>query len=206
MNLTRTIFDNYLTLKYIQKNPTDNIYKFMNYLVLENKFRLDQAKQPNSKMWPDVKKLYLERETEILEKYNKIKGFYVKEGKNEDVALKKFKSGRWAGIDRRRMATDTGLEVDYDYVFHIHSCFVHPHPFGLKNFCEESELELQFAAKPSAERVFPALPVAVRYLLLILKEWAELFQLDKGTQIETFLNEVIKLETEHINKMELCNE
>ena len=206
MNLTRTIFDNYLTLKYIQENPKDYIYRFMNYSVLETKFMLDRAKKADSNMLPEVKEIVIEKETEILENYNKIKMFYVKQGEDEEKSLRKFKSGRWAGIDRRQMAEDTCLVVDYDYVFHFHSCFIHPHPYGLSGFRQETESEVRFGAKPSSEEVFPALPVAMRYFLLILKEWAKLLQLDKSTQIETFLNEVVKVETEHINKMELRNE
>lgn len=206
MNLTRTIFDNYLTLRYIQENPKDNIYRFKNYSVLETKFMLDRAKNEDSNMLPEIKKIVLQKETEILQNYNKIKTFYVRQGEDDERSLRKFKSGRWAGINRRRMAEDTCLVVDYDCVFHFHSCFIHPHPYGLSGFREETESEVRFGAKASSEEVFPALPVAMRYFLLILKEWAKLLQLDKDTQIEIFLSEVVKLETEHINKMELFSE
>jgi hypothetical protein len=206
MSLVRTIFDNYLTLRYIQQNPSDSIYKFLNYPYLEKKFMLDRAEQPDGKLRPDVKIMVLEKEMEILDQYHQVKILYVKQGEDEEKSLKKFKSGKWAGVSRRRMAEDTCLAFDYDYVFHFHSHFTHPHPMGLSGFCEETELEVRYGAKPSAKEVFPALPVAMRYFLLILKEWAELFQLNKGTEIEAFLNEVTKLETEHINRMELCNE
>jgi hypothetical protein len=204
MSLTRTIFDNYLTFRYIQKDPKDRIYKFMNYLVLENKFKLDKAKQPNDKMLQEVKKLYFYRETEILDKYNLIKALYIKPGEDENTALKEFKFGRWAGFNKRQMAQETGLETDYDYVFHYHSFFVHPHPYGLSGFREETESEVRFGAKPSEKEVFPALPMATRYLLLVFKEWSDLFELDRKTEIDTFLSKVSKLENEYIKKMESC--
>jgi hypothetical protein len=206
MSLVRTIFDNYLTLRYIQQNPSDSIYKFMNYPFLEKKFMLDKAKLPDGKLRPNVKVLFLKKEMEILRQYHQVKVFYVKEGQDEEKCLNKFKSGRWAGVSRRRMAEETCLAFDYDYVFHFHSHFTHPHPMGLSGFCEETESEVRYRVKLSSKEVFPSLPVAIRYFLLIFKEWTASFQLSKSTEIETFLSEVTKLENEHISKMESCNE
>jgi hypothetical protein len=198
MTLTRTIFDIYVTLKYIQMNPEDRIYKFMNYNLLENKFRLDEVKRQNSKMSLEIKRLYLEREEEILENYNKIKGFYVKEGDNEERALKKFKSGRWAEINRREMAKKVGLEDNYNCIFPFTSCFVHPHPLGLSGFYKESDSESSFRPGASMNGIFLALPTAMRYFLFILREWTDIFGLVKAEEIDTLLNQTTTLENNYL--------
>ena len=206
MSLARTIFDNYLTLRYIQQNPSDSIYKFMNYPFLEKKFMLDKAKRPDGKLRPDVKVLFLKKEMEILRQYHQVKVFYVKQGQDEENCLKKFKSGKWAGVSRRQMAEDTCLAFDYNYVFHFHSHFTHPHPMGLSDFCEETESEVRYRVKLSAKEVFPALPVGIRYFLLTLQEWSKEFKMGKEEAINSFLNQLGKLEHDYLREVGFYNE
>lgn len=203
MNLTRTIFENYVVLKFIQKYPEDNIYRFMNYLVLQNKFRLDKSKSDDSTMSAEVRKLYSEREAEILEKYDAIRECYA--GKNDDdkSLRERYGAGRWCGIDRRTMAIKVGLEEHYDCVFHFHSCFAHPHPLGLVDFCEESDVTKRFRPRASENGVFPALPTASRYFLLILKEWARLFDLPKEAEIDELFTEVVKIENNYLKLLDV---
>lgn len=200
MILARTVFDNYLTLKYIQRDPENNIYRFMNYPLLENRLMLQRAKRPGSDLPPNVKKVYEEKEADILDAYRQVKPFYIRKGEDEKKSLSKFKSGRWAGISRRQMAEDVSLMADYDYVFNYHSCFAHPHAHGLSGFRQETESEVLYGAGPTDEQIFPVLPIAIWYLLLTLRESTHAFGLERGAEIESLLREVTKLEEDYLKK------
>jgi hypothetical protein len=198
MSLARTVFDNYLTLKYIVDNPEERIYRFKNYLLLEQKFFLERAKRPDGKVRPDIKKVFLEYEEKILKNYEVVKLLYVKNGEDENSSIRKFRSGKWAGVDRRQMAQELCLAYDYDYVFHYHSCYIHPHMYGLRSSRQETETQLRYGAQPSEEDVFPALTVAIRYFLRNLHEVAKTFELQIEQEIDSFLNRLTQLEDDYM--------
>jgi hypothetical protein len=200
MSLARTIFDNYLTLRYIDEKPEDRIYKFKNYHLLEHKFMLERAKREDGRVRPAIKEVHQQNERKIEDNYSKVKTLYVKPGEDEKKCLVKFKSGKWAGVDKRQMAEILCLSYDYDYVFHFHSCFVHPHPYGLTGFREETDSELRYGAKPSDEWVFPALPVATRYFLRILEELFDTFHVDRSKPMQSLLSRLSHLENDYLKK------
>lgn len=200
MCLARTIFDNYLTLKYIQRDLQTNVNRFLNYPFLEDKFVLERALDPNCQFPPNIRKLYEERERVILEKYDMVKAFYVEQGTDEKKSLKKFRSGKWAGFSAKKMAEDLGMTADFEWVFIFPSCFVHPHAFGLSDFRKDTGSEVLYGARQSERWVFPALPIAIQYFLLTLKEFAAISGLDKGEEIESFLREVTRLVQDYVTK------
>lgn len=203
MNLTRTIFENFLVQKFIQLNPEEYLPKFSNYQFLMQNFFLDKAKKNHGSNFPVIDKVnreILKHEKDILETFNKIKLFYVKEGRDEEKQLNKFKYGKWAGIIRSKMAEMTDLIPDYENAFSFHSCFTHPNIFGLKDFCLKSISGTNFKSTPSEAEIFPALPTGIRYFLLSLREWANIFNLVKNSQIDSYLNELTKLEEDYVCK------
>lgn len=200
MSLARTVFDNYLTLRYIVDDPEERIYKFKNYHLLEHKFFLERANRPDGEVRPDIKKVFLENEEKILKNYEAVKSVYVKNGEDEKSSLRKFRSGKWAGIDRRQMAQELCLAYDYDYVFHYHSCYIHPHVYGLRAFRKETERQLSYGAQPSEEDVFPALPVAIRYFLLSLHEVGKTFELQIEQEIDSILSRLNQLEVDYLKE------
>ena len=197
-SLSRSIFENYLTLKYIQLEPQINIYRFMNYPVLEGKSMLDLAKQPDNNLHPSVRELYLQKESSIMESYKQVKHFYVEPTEDENKCLKKFDYGKWARIGKRKMAELVGLTSDYDCVFKHHSCYVHPHAYTLRSFREETKSEILYGAKPSNEGIFSALLTAIMYFLLMLKEDTLAFGLDKEKEIKNLLAELEQLQSNYL--------
>jgi hypothetical protein len=193
-SISRTVFENYLTLKYIQCKPQIYSYRFRYYPVLEEKFKIDLAKDQNSDLPHNIREICLQNENSILESYNKVKHFYIEPNEEESKCLKRYKNGNWAGINKRQMAEHAGLISDYDFVFKHLSCYVHPHAYTLRNFCEETDSEILYGAMPSDKDILNALLIAIPYFLLMLKEDTFAYKLDVKKEIEDLLAEYKQLQ------------
>ncbi len=119
----------------------------------------------------------------LLEKYFPIKDQVLKDFDELEETMKK--RTYWSGRDLCAMATDVGLEYDYNFVYRYFSNVVHSSPRSSLIFLSWEQDSLKFTMF-SNEEVMESLFHGYWYMLFILKKWNEVFKCGHNETIKEY--------------------
>ncbi|MFA7244218.1 MAG: DUF5677 domain-containing protein [Patescibacteria group bacterium] len=170
--LARTIFENYLNVKYILDEDEENRSKLFIYHGFYDGFKKIDNGLLNGIEKKSLEEIYT---PEVREETAKIRDREYRCLKEKGMKTKKES---WSLRSMKDMAEEIGETESYEKIYWVMSLYTHPSANSLRDYVQSKGKNLTFLDVPSANNIEEGLIVAIDFFLKLLKMLCERFGIE----------------------------
>jgi hypothetical protein len=175
--LLRTLFENYIQMKFIIKNDSGSL--FLGYNLIKRKRFIDLVEENDPKAEILKSDDYREFKVKLDKQFNEIKHDYM--DRKGEIRQ------RWCKENLRDIAKDVGSEKIYLFITQTNSPYVHCDSSGMLRFMNGDENETVFDGSPTTEFLDMILDGTSEFFGKVATELAGIFKVDIPESLEKFL-------------------
>lgn len=196
--LARTMLENVIILRYIQKDPEIRADLFIAGSIIENeKKREEMAKiDDRYKKQPKISQEEMEESKIKREK---------ERARLKAKGLTRFNEHNWSLISVESMAKEVGLERYYKQVYWLLSLSIHPSAHTANDYLKFEDDEFFAEDRPNPEKKNVGLHSAIESFFKIAIEINKIFKLKLDSELDVFFKEFVKIVNIDLDEMDKKN-